>query len=447
MTPETRYAHCGSINIAYQVIGDGPIDLVLVPGWVSNIDVLWEEPRVARFLRRLASFSRLILFDKRGTGLSDRVTDTPTLEERMEDVRAVMGAVGSSSAALAGYSEGGPMCALFAATYPENADAIIMIGSYPRRTRTVDFPYGQTEKELEAFIDEIEKNWGTPFALKERAPSVLEDQNFRQLWARFLRMSTSPAAAVALTRANMMIDIRDILPSIRTPTLLLHALGDETCTIEFSRYMATKIPGAKLLEIDSRDHLPWLEGSDEILSAIEEFLTGTRPAVASDRILCTILFTDIVGSTQLAAAKGDRLWNDLLQAHNAAVRQELTAFNGREMNTTGDGFVAIFDGPARAVQCAGAIRDAVKELGIDIRVGLHTGECEVRDENLSGLAFHIASRITDLTPSGEILVSRTIKDLVAGSGLAFESFGTHQLMGVPDEWQLYRVTFNRRGVP
>ncbi len=440
MTPETRYTHCGAINIAYQVIGDGPRDLVLVPGWVSNIDVFWEEPRLARFLRRLASFARLILFDKRGTGLSDRVTDTPTLEDRMQDVRAVMDAVGSSSATLVGYSEGGPMCALFGATYPEKANGIVMIGSYPRRTRLDDFPFGPDRREIEDFIAAIEDKWGTPFALEERAPSVLHDENFRQWWARLLRLSTSPAAAVALTRANMQIDVRDILPSIRVPALLIHATGDQTCPVDFSRYMAEKIPGAKLVEIDSRDHLPWLEGSDEILSAIEEFVTGGKPAAKSHRKLCTILFTDIVDSTRMLAEKGDQRWGDLLEAHNAAVRQELSDFEGREMNTTGDGFVAVFDGPARAVQCADSIRDAVRRMGIDLRLGLHSGECEVQDDALSGLAFHIASRISDLAPPRQIVVSRTVKDLVAGSGLTFEDFGLHRLKGVPDEWRLYRVT-------
>jgi len=439
MVPETRYTKCGRINIAYQVVGDGPVDIVLVPGWVSNIDVFWEEPRVSRFLNRLASFSRLILFDKRGTGLSDRVTDTPTLEERMEDVHAVMQAAGSTSAVLIGYSEGGPMCVLFAATYPEMARGIVMIGSYPRRTRTEGFPIGPSAEDRDLFLDQIEENWGKPFALEQRAPSVLGDRQFEQWWARFLRMSTSPAAAVALTKANAEIDVRDILPAVRVPTLLLHATNDLTCPVEFSRYMAEKIPGAQLVEIDAGDHLPWLEGHEQILAEIEEFVTGSKGADISERTLCTILFTDIVGSTQMQAQLGDRRWRDLLDAHNAEIRRDLAVFKGREMNMTGDGFVAIFDGPARGVQCALAIREALPRLGVTPRLGLHCGECEIRGDELSGLAIHIASRISDLAPDGEVLVSRTVKDLVSGSGLRFADFGRHRLAGVPDAWELYRA--------
>ncbi len=439
MVPETRYARSGTVNIAYQVIGDGPLDLVLVPGWVSNIDVMWEEPRFARFLRGLAGFARLILFDKRGTGLSDRATLTPTLEERMDDVRAVMDAVGSERAAVVGYSEGGPMCALFAATYPERTTALVMIGSYARRVRTPDYPYGPDRAEHDAFIASIEEFWGTPFALEDRAPSVVEDERFRQWWARFLRMSASPAAAAALTKANMEIDVRQVLPSIRVPTLVLHATGDRTVGIEQGRYLAEHIPGAKLVEFESDDHLPWLEGSEKILHNIQEFLTGARPVAVSDRILCTIMFTDIVESTQAVVAHGDQDWTDLLGAHRVAVRTELAAFQGREINTTGDGFVAVFDGPARAIQCAAAAREAVRRLGLDIRVGLHTGECEVDGDNLAGIALHVAARVSALAPAREIVVSRTVKDLVAGSGIAFEDFGIHSLKGVPDDWQLYRA--------
>jgi pimeloyl-ACP methyl ester carboxylesterase len=437
--PETRYTQCGTINIAYQVFGEGPVDLVLVPGWVSNLDMMWEEPRLANWLRQLGSFARVILFDKRGTGLSDRVTDTPMLEERMEDVRAVMEAVGSEQAALVGYSEGGPMCALFAATYPQMARAVVMIGSYPRRGRTEGFPIGPSEAELEAFIKGIGKHWGTTYALDQRAPSMCHDERFQAWWAKFLRMGTSPAAAEALTRANMQIDVRDILPTIRVPTLIVHATGDKTCPIAFGRYLAEHIPGAKLVEIDSDDHLPWLEGSDEILRAVEEFLTGTRHDVGADRVLSTIMFTDIVGSTEILAETGDANWRALRGAHDEAVRGNLAAFSGREMNTTGDGFLAIFDGPARAVRCAQNICADAQRVGVSVRVGLHTGECELRGPDISGLAVHIASRISDLAPSGGVLVSRTVRDLVAGSGLRFEATGSHRLKGVPEEWQLYGV--------
>jgi len=440
MKPETHYTRSGPVNVAYQTVGDGPRDLVLVPGWVSNIDVFWEEPAYARFLRQLAGFSRLILFDKRGTGLSDRVTDTPTLEERMDDVRAVMDAVGSERAALIGYSEGGPMCALFAATYPERTTALIMVGSYARRVRAPDYPYGPTPEQRDAFLESIEEQWGTPFALDIRAPSVAGDERFRQWWARMLRMSASPGAAAALTRANAEIDIRHILPSIRVPTLIVHARGDQTLEIAHGEYLAANIPGARLVVIDSDDHLPWLEGSEAILRHVEEFLTGVRPVAVRDRVLCTIMFTDIVDSTKEAVARGDRQWSDLLDAHHAAVRRELTAYQGREINTTGDGFVAVFDGPARAIQCADAVAAALRQLGLRVRIGLHTGECEVDGDSLTGLALHIAARISDLAPADGIVTSRTVKDLVAGSGIGFDDFGVHALKGVPDDWQLYQVT-------
>jgi hypothetical protein len=322
------------------------------------------------------------------------------LEERMEDVRAVMQAVGSEQAALVGYSEGGPMCALFAATYPQLARAIVMIGSYPRRIRTEGFPIGPSEAEHEAFIAGIREHWGTTYALDIRAPSMIHDQRFCAWWAKFLRASTSPAAAEALTRANAQIDIRDILPTIRVPTLIVHAIGDQSCPIAFGRYMAERVPGAKLVEIDSDDHLPWLEGSDDILRAIEEFLTGARHDAGTDRVLSTIMFTDIVGSTEILSQTGDANWRALRGAHDEAVRGNLAAFNGREMNTTGDGFLAIFDGPARAVRCAQNICADAGRVGVSVRVGLHTGECELRGPDISGLAVHIASRISNLAPPG-----------------------------------------------
>jgi pimeloyl-ACP methyl ester carboxylesterase len=439
MIPETHYAVSDGIHIAYQVVGDGPVDLILVPGWVSNIEIFWEEPKVSRFLRGLANFSRLILFDKRGTGLSDRVTDTPTLEERMDDVRAVMDAVGSQRAALVGYSEGGPMCSLFAATYPERTVSLIMIGSYARRTRADDYPFGMDPVAREEFIRSLASNWPLDSLLGERAPSAQQDARFANWWTRFLRMSASPAAAAALTRANTEIDIRDVLATIQVPTLVLHARADRTINAEEGRYIADKVPNAQFVEIDSEDHLPWLVGTEQIIRSIEEFITGERPQAANDRILATIMFTDIVASTQLAAKHGDRIWGDLREAHNSLVRDELASFNGREINTTGDGFVMAFDGPARAVRCAENIRRAVAKIGVDIRAGIHTGECEFVAGEYSGLALHIAARIATLAPAGQTIVSRTVRDLVAGSGLTFEEFGVHRLKGVPDEWQLYRV--------
>ena len=439
MTPETRYASSDGINIAYQVVGKGPIDLVVVPGWMSNIEVFWEEPSVARFYMRLAEFSRLLLFDKRGTGLSDRITDVSTLEQRMDDVRAVMDAVGSKRAALLGYSEGGPMCALFAATYPERVTALIMVGSYARRIKAPDYPAGAEDRFIDAFLHSIEHEWGTAVGLDIRAPSTVDDPRFRQWWARFLRQSASPSAALALTRANLQIDIRHVLPSIRVPALILHARGDRTTSVESGRYLAQNIPGAKLVVYESDDHLPFCVGADTILQNVQEFLTGVRPMTANDRVLGTILFTDIVDSTRLAIERGDQRWTDLLNAHHGAIRSELMRFRGREIGTAGDGFVAMFDGPARAIQCASAVRAAVRELGLRIRLGLHTGECETRGEAVTGLALHIAARISALAPADDIVVSRTVKDLVAGSGIAFDDYGVHALKGVPDEWRLYRV--------
>lgn len=439
MIPETRYTKSGYLNIAYQVVGDGPLDIVLVPGWVSNIDLFWEEPNFARFLRRLASFARVILFDKRGTGLSDRVTDSSTLEERMSDVRAVMDAVGSERAALVGYSEGGPMSALFAATYPERTVGLVMIGSYARMVRTEGYPYGYRQKQMDAFLEYVLEEWGTPLDLDRRAPSMRADPKFREWWARYLRSSASPQGGWAITRDASEIDIRHVLPTVNVPTLVIHATRDKTIRLASGRYLADNIPGATFVEIDTDDHLPWVDGSDVILDNIEEFLTGAKPVMEFDRVLATIMFTDIVGSTELAAKSGDRKWRGLLDAHHAAVRHELSAFQGREINTTGDGFVASFDGPARAIHCARAVRKAVQQIGVDLRIGLHTGECEMHGDDVSGLAVHIAARVSDLAPPGSVVTSRTVKDLVAGSGIVFNDFGTYQLKGVPDDWHLYSV--------
>jgi len=338
MQPETRYARSGGVNIAYQVLGNGPLDIVFVMGWVSNVELAWEEPAFARFLMRLASFSRLILFDKRGTGLSDRVADMPSLEVRIDDVRAVMDVVGSERAALFGISEGGPLCMLFAATYPNRTSALIMAGSYPRRTWAPDYFWGPTDEQLEGWIDQLQCEWGGPTGVDARAPSMAHDERFRQWWARFLRMSASPTAAATLTRMNGQIDVRNVLPAIRVPTLILHAVGDRAIDIGGSRYMAERISAAKLVELPGADHLPWLSDADAVLEEIEEFLTGVRPSLESDRVLATVLFTDIVGATERAAALGDRGWHDLLDSHNALVRRELGRFRGREIATGGTAF-------------------------------------------------------------------------------------------------------------
>jgi pimeloyl-ACP methyl ester carboxylesterase/plasmid stabilization system protein ParE len=439
MTPQTRYARSGDVSIAYQVVGDAPRDLVLVPGWVSNVEVLWEEPACARFLERLATFTRLILFDKRGTGLSDRVSDMPNLETRMDDVRAVMDAVGSERAALLGYSEGGPLCLLFAATYPARAAAVIMIGSYARRLRTPDYPSGLDEETWHRWMDTCEREWGGPVGLDQRWPSAAGDERIRQWWARLLRMGASPGANRALQRMNGETDVRHVLPAIRVPTLILHSVGDRLLSVDGSRYMAERIPGAKYVELPGGDHLPWGEDVDAILDEVEEFLTGVRHGPEPDRVLATVLFTDIVGSTEKAAALGDRRWRDLLERHHHLVRRELARFRGHEVDTAGDGFLATFDGPARAVRCARAVSDGVRSLGVEMRAGLHTGEIELSRDKVSGLAVHIGARVAAAAGPGEVLVSSTVKDLVAGSGLGFQDRGVQTLKGVPGEWHLFAL--------
>jgi pimeloyl-ACP methyl ester carboxylesterase len=442
MTPETQYARSGDVNIAYQVVGEGPLDLVYVPGWVSNVELIWDEPAMAHFLERLASFSRLILFDKRGTGLSDRVSNDklPTLEERMDDVRAVLEEVGSSRAALFGHSEGGNMCVLFAATYPERTSALVTLGSFARRRDPDDdYPWAPTAENREETAQDIERNWGhlRPEDVEYYAPSRLGDDQFVRNLERYLRRSASPGAAAALLRMNSYIDVRDVLPTIRVPTLVLHRTGDHDVDVAEGRYLASKIPGARFVELPGDDHWISAGNPDEIAGEIESFLTGTRPAEELDRVLATVLFTDIVDSTKRAVELGDRRWRQLLNTHDAAVRRELERFRGREVDTAGDGFFATFDGPARAVRCAISIGDAVRELGLDLRAGIHTGECELDGPKVRGIAVHTGARVASLAAPGEVLVSRTVKDLVAGSGLDFVDRGVHELKGVPGEWRLY----------
>jgi pimeloyl-ACP methyl ester carboxylesterase len=439
MAPETRFVRSGDVSIAYQVLGDAPRDLMLVPGWVSNVEVCWEWPAHARFLNRLASFSRLILFDKRGTGLSDRVSAMPTLETRMDDVRAVMDAVGSERAALFGSSEGGPMCALFAATYPERSSALIMHGSFARLTAAPGYPWGRTEAEREAFVEQAVRDWGTSVGIETRAPSLAHDERFREAWGRFLRLSASPAAFAALYRMNTQIDVRHVLPAIRVPTLILHSVNDQVADIGGSRYMAERIPGAKLVELSGPDHVYHLSDADAILDETEEFLTGIRRGPEPDRVLATVLFTDIVGATEKAASLGDRRWHELLDEHHAMVRRELAQFRGREIDNAGDGFLAAFDGPARAVRCACTISDAIRVLGIEVRAGLHAGECELIGDKLGGISVHIGARVAALAKPSEVLVSSTVRDLVAGSGLSFSDRGLQALKGIPEEWRLFAV--------
>ena len=439
--PETQFARSGEAHIAYQVVGEGPPDVVYVPGWVSNVELNWQEPSYARFLTRITSFARLILFDKRGTGLSDRVRDDalPSLEQRMDDVRAVLDAVGSERTALFGVSEGGSMCGLFAATYPDRTSALIMYGSYARRKRASDYPWGQSPEELEASLLEIEEGWGGPVGRADRAPSAAHDERFMRFWSSYLVQSASPQAALTLARMNAEIDARPILPAIRVPTLILHRTGDRIVRTEEAQYLSEHIPGAKLVLLDGDDHLPWVGDQDAVLDEIEEALTGVRRGPQLDRVLATVLFTDIVDSTKKAAELGDAGWKDLLRAHDELVRSELSRFRGVEVKTTGDGFLATFDGPARAVGCAQAIAADVRNLGIEIRAGCHTGEVELLAGDLGGIAVHIGARVAALAGAGEVLVSSTVKDLVVGSGLEFADRGLHVLKGVPGEWHLYAV--------
>ena len=439
--PTTRYARSGTVNIAYQVVGDGPRDLVQVAGWVSHIEAGWDEPRQARFRRRLASFSRLILFDKRGTGMSDRVADQdlPTLEQRMDDVRAVMDAAGSERAVILGQSEGGSMAMLFAATYPERTIALITLGAFAKRVWDPEYPWAPTPEQRQEGFDWIERYWGGDVDPGTLAPSMSSDEAFRRELSRYLRLSASPGAALALSRMNTQIDVRHVLPTIRVPTLVLHRTGDLDANVAEGRYIAERIAGAKFVELPGNDHLPWVGNQEDILDEVEAFITGVRPAPEPDRMLATVLFTDIVGSTERAAALGDRAWRDVLQLHHASVRRELERFRGQEITTTGDGFLATFDGPARAVRCAVAIRDRLRESGLEVRAGVHTGECERMGDNIGGVAVHIGSRVAGLAGAGEVLASSTVKDLVSGSGIVFEDRGAHALKGIPGEWRLFRV--------
>jgi pimeloyl-ACP methyl ester carboxylesterase/class 3 adenylate cyclase len=440
--PTTRYARSGDVNIAYQVVGDGPRDLVYVPGWVSNIEVMWEDPGLERFLEGLTAFSRLILFDKRGTGMSDAVSidHLPTLEQRMDDVRAVMDAVGSERATVMGHSEGGSMCILFSATYPERTEKLILIGCYAVRSWSEDYPWAPRAEEREREIEATERTWGDPDAIPEWvAPSRIHDQAFRTWFARYLRLSASPKAAVQLLRTNTQIDTRSILPSIQVPTLCLYRAGDRDVRVEEGRWLASRIPNAHLVELPGADHFLGSDDGGAMLGEIEEFMTGQSAWREPDRVLATVLFTDIVGSTERLAAMGDHAWRDVLKRHHAVIRSLVERHRGRSIGTSGDGALAAFDGPARAIRAAQAIREGLHPLGIEIRAGLHTGEVEVMGDDISGMAVHIGARVAALAGPGEVLVSRTVRDLVSGSGFEFEDRGIHALKGIPEPWQVYAV--------
>lgn len=443
MQPVTQYARSGDVHVAYQAFGDGPINLVLVPGFVSNVENYWDQPDLARFLTRLASYARVVTFDKRGTGGSDRVSELPGLDVRMDDLRAVMDAAGIEQAALLGISEGAPLSILFAATYPHRCRALVLYGSFSR------FSYWfATDEALAAFFGYVEKAWGTGGSIQKFAPSRANDAAFQRWWGRNERLGASPAAVTALMRMNSQIEIGGVLPAVRVPTLVIHRTGDQVVNVAGGRDVAAKIPGARLAEFPGSDHLFYVgENADDISDAIEEFLTGARGSAVADRVLATVLFTDIVGSTEKAASLGDRRWRALLDDHHAMVRGILTRFRGHEVKTTGDGFLATFDGPARGVRCARAIADEVRSLGIDIRAGLHTGECEIIGDDVGGIAVHIGARVAALAGAGEVLVSSTVKDLVAGSGLRFGSRGVTPLKGVPGEWQIFAAESSHSPVP
>jgi class 3 adenylate cyclase len=440
--PEIGYARNGDVSIAHMVLGEGPPDLAFVTGFVSHLEVLWESPLVRSFFERLASFSRLIVWDKREQGLSDRLGQPPTLEQGMEDLAAVLDAVGSERSALFGISEGGPMCAMFAASFPERVSHLILYGSYAKLIRSDDHPAGNPPELVESWLERMSSEWGGPAGLSGFAPSAVGDEEIVAWWTRLLRSGTSPRAANALMRMYHDIDVRPILEAITAPTLVLHRAGDRMFPAGQGRAFASLIPGARYVELEGDDHLPAIGDKDALLDEVEEFITGTRRQREPERVLATVLFTDIVGSTERAAAAGDRDWRRLLERHDELVRRELTRFRGREIKQTGDGFLASFDGPARAVECAASIVEQVQALGLQIRAGVHTGECELRDGDIAGMAVHIGARVGASAAAGEVLVSSTVKDLVVGSGLSFEERGIQELKGVPGEWRLYALDRN-----
>jgi class 3 adenylate cyclase len=443
---ETRYARSGDVSVAYQVVGEGPLDLVWIPSMAHHVELNWENPAVARWLQRLASISRLLVFDKRGTGMSDRVVGTATLEERMDDVRAVMDAAGSERALIAGLGDGGPLSALFAATYPERTAALVLINSTPRYVRSPELPWLPTRAEWERRTQDMVRHWGDRDHFAKNftriSPSATVEES--QAFARVVRFSVSPGALAAYHRMNLDVDVCDVLPLIRVPTLVLQRTQIEGIDVRSGRYLAEHIPAARLVELPGRDFAPQVgENSNELFEALETFLTevvqGEPWESEPDRVLATVLFTDIVDATALAAELGDRGWRQLLQQHHDSVRSQLGRFRGKEMDTAGDGFFATFDGPARAIHCACAIHDGIRELDLQMRAGLHSGECELVDGKAGGIAVHLGARIASLAEPGEVLVSSTVKDLVAGSGIGFEDRGEHRLKGITEPWRLFTV--------
>ena len=440
MEPEISYAKSRGLSIAYSVAGDGPLDLVVVPGFVSHQEAAFRQPAIARAMRRLSSFARVIGFDKPGTGLSDPAKGPSTLEERMEDLTAVLDAVGAERAALFGVSEGAPMCALFAASHPARTEALIMYGSYAKGIATDDYPWAPMQVQADMGGEMIEEEWGTGVMLEVYAPSKVDDPDFARWWAQYQRQAASPGMARAVAELASEVDIRDVLPAISVPTLVLHRTGDQLWPVEGARYISEQIEGAKFVECEGIDHFPFVGDSDALFSEVESFLTGSRRMPELERQLLTVMFTDIVDSTQRGAELGDRLWRNLLDGHDDVVREQIGRFRGEEVNTTGDAVLATFDGPARGIACASEITSAVRPLGIEVRAGLHTGECEIRGDDIGGITVNIGARISALAGPGEVLVSGTVKDLVVGSEIEFEPRGSHPLKGVPGEWDVFAAT-------
>jgi class 3 adenylate cyclase len=437
--PETRYARSGDVHIAYQVVGDGPIDLIYIPTWISQVEHYWQEPRVARFFERLASFSRLIMFDRRGSGLSDPMPGPPTLEEQMDDVVAVLDTVGSERAAVFAQFEAGAMAALFAATHPERTTTLMLYEAMPRVSWAPDYEWALTREEREAYVERSMETWGDGSRLRPLAPRSGDNERFRRWFARLERLSASPATAAGLLRMHAEVDIRSVLPSIQVPTLVLHREQDQFIDIRHSRYLVEHIPGARFVVLPGDEALTFAADGDELLDEVEEFLTGARPTHDPERILATVMFSDIVDSTRFAAELGDKRWRAVIETLETAVMSELARFRGRAVKSMGDGFLSTFDGPARAIRCAAALRETARAHDLEVRTGVHTGEIEVMGNDVGGLAVHIGARVTAIAGPGEVLVSGTVKDLVVGSGIVFHDRGTRELKGVPGEWRLFAV--------
>lgn len=435
----TRYARSDGVHIAYQTHGSGPPDLVMIPGIFSHIELGWEEPTYARFLRRLASFSRLVLLDLRGVGLSDRAAVLPTLEEQMDDVTTVLDEIGSKEAIVLGVSQGGPMAMLFAATHPARTSGLILYGAYAAAVGGEGDDWTRTDDWIDRYLERVETSWGTGMHLPSVAPSMVSDPGFARWWSKFERHVCAPGNALAFVRTHSKDDVRDVLGAISAPTLVLQRAHDRFRDPRNGEYLASRIPGASLVKTPGFDHLPYVGDQESILREIEYFVTGIRRGPPPDRRLATVMFTDLVESTRKAVEMGDQRWHELLDLHHASVRRELDRFRGTEVKTAGDGFLATFDGPARAIRCAVSIRESLLALGLEMTAGLHTGEIEISDGDVAGIAVHIGARVAGMALPGDILVSRTVKDLVAGSGIRFSDRGTHSLKGAPDEWQLFAV--------